>query len=114
MRVTKEVMQKVIKWFAYGETGLSSKFMATYLTTGEGRPSYPHDPSDFNRCLLLLSEIPELKLNMHKLSNVNPQWSELVKHWDELERCFIQEVGVNWCNGNSAPITYKAMKGMKC
>lgn len=50
MRVTKATMEKVLKWFAYGDTGMSSKFMATYITTGEGRVAYPHDPDDLNRC----------------------------------------------------------------
>jgi len=113
-RVTKELMLKVLKWFATGRVGSSSKCMATYLTTGviPVRGDYPHDPDDLNRCLLLLEAVPELREHLHKMANVNEQWEELVEDWDALESCFINEVGLNWCNGNTASITYKAMKQM--
>lgn len=116
-QVTKDLMSKVLKWFATGRVGLSSKCMAVYLTTGEvdvRGGSYPHDPDDLNRCLLLLNEVPELREHLHKMSKVNKVWSNLVEDWDALESCFLNEVGLNWCKAKRAPITYKAMKQMGC
>lgn len=115
--VNKELMAKTLRWFGSGQVGLSSQFMAVYLTTGsnEGiRVAYPHDPDDLNRCLLLLEAVPELREHMHKLSKVCDQWSQLVENWDALESCFLNEVGLNWCKGKRARITYKAMKEMGC
>ncbi|AUR95169.1 hypothetical protein NVP1201B_64 [Vibrio phage 1.201.B._10N.286.55.F1] len=113
---TKELMHKVLVWFATGRVGSSSKCMATYLTTEVIPPygDYPHDPDDLNRCLLLLEAVPELRDYLPQMANVNKQWKELVDNWDALESCFINEVGLNWCKGSRAPITYKAMKQMGC
>lgn len=111
-RVTKELMVKVLAWFANGRVGCSSSFMATYLTTGKGDGSYPHDPDDLNRCLLLLEAVPELRDHLPKLAGVSKQWKELVENWDALEQSFLNEAGLNWCKSNRAAITYKAMKHM--
>lgn len=45
--------ERIIRWFVDGETGLSSKTMASYLGFGviPKRISYPHDVSDFDRCI---------------------------------------------------------------
>ncbi len=114
-KASKEVMAKVIVWFGGGCTGISSECMAIYLTTGvtPSRASTPSDPSDFNRCLKLIRDVPELKPIISKMSKVSPKWAELVKNWDKLESCFINEVGEFWAlEDKSATITYKAMKGM--
>lgn len=114
-QVSKATMVKVLQWMNSGDTGASSKCMATYLSIGECKSiSYPHDPSDLNRCFQLLIRVPELKDNLGKMADLCKEWKELVEVWDNLEKCFVAEVGVNWCNGNSAPITYKAMKEMGC
>ncbi len=114
--VTKDLMSKVLRWFATGRVGSSSKCMATYLTTEVIPPygDYPRDPDDFNRCLLLLEAVPELRNHLHKMEKVNKQWKELVKNWDAIESCFLNEAGLNWSKGNKATITYKAMKEMGC
>lgn len=113
-RITKATLINVLKWFATGQVGASSKCMATYLTTGVIPPygDYPHDPDDLNRCLLLLQAVPELREHLPRMANVNKEWDALVKDWDALERAFINEVGLDWCNGDVATITYKAMKQM--
>lgn len=113
-KVTNDIIKKALKWFATGCVGSSSKFMATYLTIGEGDKSYPHDPDDFNRCLLLLNAVPELRSHIHKLKKVSPQWEQLVDNWDALESCFLNEAGLNWSKSGRASITYKAMKHMGC
>ena len=112
-QITKNTMKKVLEWFGSGRVGMSSEAIALNLTLGTTKyKSYPHDPSDFNRCLMLIKAVPELKENMHKMSKVSDKWEVLIENWEGLESCFINEVGENWSNGNRAPITYKAMKGM--
>ena len=111
--ITKDVMKKVFTWFASGNTGVSSKTIATYLCTGEYLGGCtPCDPADFNRCLQLIMAVPELKDHLYKMKKINKQWEKLIDNWDSLEQCFISEVGENWCNGGRATITYNAMKGM--
>lgn len=111
--VTKETMRKVLLWMANGRTGVSSKTIASYICTGEKvAGSTPLDPSDFNRCLMLIKAVPELKDHLHKMKTLDVKWVALVDNWDSLEECFINEVGENWSKGDSAPITYAAMKGM--
>ncbi len=109
----KETLEKVITWFTCANTGASSEAIAGYLTTGAiGYCSTPSDPSDFNRCLMLLDAIPELKEDMHKMKNLGRQWPVLIDSWDIIEKSFIDEVGLNWCHGGSAPKTYKLMKSI--
>lgn len=112
-QVTKETMRKVLLWMANGRTGVSSKTIAAYICTGEKIVgSTPCDPSDFNRCLLLIKAVPELKDHLYKMKGLSSKWDKLVDNWDSLEQCFINEVGENWSKGERAPITYAAMKGM--
>lgn len=114
MRVTNKIREKVLHWLVNGRVGMSSKFMACTIINVECFYAHPHDPADFNRCLLLLEEIPELKAGMGKLKGKSKQWDALLEDWDFLESCFINEVGKNWSNGDRAVITYKAMKAMGC
>jgi hypothetical protein len=101
---------RLLKWFAGPDVGLSSKAMAMAALGIDFDPDYPHDPSDFNRCLLLLLHVPEVKPHMHKLAAVSPQWSRLIARWDEIEASFLCEVGLNWSKGGSAPKTYQLMR----
>lgn len=111
--VTKETMRKVLLWMANGRTGISSKTIASYICTGEKvNGCTPCDPADFNRCLMLIKAVPELKDHLYKMKTLDAKWGKLVDNWDSLEKCFINEVGENWSNGGSAPVTYAAMKGM--
>ncbi|EJV0369631.1 hypothetical protein N5280_002477 [Vibrio vulnificus] len=72
--------------------------------------SYPHDPSDFNRCLVLVHNVPEIRTYFSDIAKLNVQWKALISRWDELEETFIEEVGFNWCKAQSAPKTYALMK----
>jgi len=107
--------EKLLKWFITGETGSSSKVMASVFAgiTPTGT-SYPHDPSDFNRCLMLLEAVPEAKDHMDKLRVLSPVWDRFVDDWSKLESLFIAEAGLNWCKCHSAPKTYKAIQSTSC
>jgi hypothetical protein len=114
-KITKEVLLKVMTWqYTSENTGLSSECMAAVLCGIETKSkTAPCDPSDFNRCLQLLKFAPELKSRLHLMKQVSKQWKALVENWDEIEKCFISEVGENWKEkGKSATATYYAMKGL--
>lgn len=104
--------QKTIDWLANGETGISSKTMAFWLAfdVKMSDASHPLDPTDFDRCLRLLDAVPEMRPHLPRMAKVSPQWARLVKHWDEVERCHLKEVGLGWTKARSAPETYYLMQ----
>lgn len=115
--MSAEVMGKVIRWFACGRTGISSETIAIYLTTRTHHKyghNHPHDPADLNRCLLLLDAIPELRQDLQKMADVSDVWEKLIKRWDEVEKCFLDEVGLDWVNADSAPKTFELMQEIGC
>ena len=112
-RVTAQVKDKVLKWtYECENTGMSSRALAYFLTTGEvGRYGlcHPSDPSDLNRCLILFQWVPELKERLTLIAKKSEVWAELVENWEWLELTLKAE----WETGK-APVTYKAMKKMGC
>lgn len=103
---------EILKWFAVGETGSSSKVMAFQLLGLPHDKNYPCDPADFNRCLKFLEAVPVAKVHMDKISRISEYWERLVKNWTEIEQCFLDEVGLNWCKGQhlKAEKTYRLME----
>ncbi len=102
---------KIIDWFANGRVGASSRVMASVISGAKDTDgSHPYDPDDLNRCLLFLDRVPEAREHLHKLCSVSKQWNSLIKRWNEIEKSFLDEVGLNWCNSDSAPKTYDLMK----
>lgn len=116
MSEAKNQTEKVLEWMAYGEPGRSSETMAFRLLgmKPRQRESHPLDPADFNRCLKLLKAVPELRDKLPEMKAVSPAWSAIVDRWSELEESFIDEVGWDWSNGQSAPKTYALMKEIGC
>ena len=110
----------ILDWYANGETGISSKAMASALVdiipTNQWAKfgNHPSDPSDFNRCLKLLNAVPEARNHMDKVAKLSDVWARLVDRWDELEKCFLDEVGYDWCKAKEAPKTYALMKEIGC
>ena len=105
---------KILEWFATGRVGASSKAMACAAAGLPGDKSHPYDPDDLNRCLLLLEAVPEIRDCMDKVAEISGTWAKLVTRWDEVEKCFLDEVGLNWCKANSASKTYELMKQIGC
>lgn len=101
---------KIIHWLASGETGASSKTMAFTAMGIPCRQPHPHDPSDFNRCLLLIKTVPEIRNYFDKIALLSKSWKAIIDRWNEVERCFIDEVGLNWCKGDRASKTYALMQ----
>lgn len=102
---------KILEWFGNGDTGMSSECMA--LVSCGIKPKYtctPSDPSDLNRCIKLVEDVPEVLNKAVAISEVSKGWHNLMNHWDELVSLFHSEVGENWSIGSSAPKTYARMK----
>jgi len=101
---------KILHWLCTGRVGLSSKAMAARIAGMDGGSDHPCDPDDLNHCLLFLEAVPEARAHMDKLSTLSTEWEMLVVHWQEIERLFIDEVGLNWCKHGRAEKTYALMQ----
>lgn len=101
-------------WLATGERGLSSEAIA--LTTLGLRPtgwraSWPLDPADLRRCLLLLERVPETREGgLLPLAKRCPRWAALVRIWDRLSETLRSEIGETLPPEGSAPQTYELMQ----
>ena len=104
---------KILEWLANGETGISSKCMAFAALGIRAEYQYaPSDPSDFNRCLLLVERVPEIKKKFSEIAKISNEWNAVIENWDSIRQLFISEVGENWSTGESAPLTYQLMKDL--
>lgn len=104
-------MDNATKWLLKGQIGLSSKSMlAAHLGDTTVEINHPYDPSDFNRCLLMLEMVPEARGSFDEIAKLSPVWARLIERWGEVEKSFIDEVGLGWSKANRAPKTYKLMK----
>lgn len=110
----KTVEERAVAWIRDGRVGASSRAIHDHML--ELKPkwgfSYPSDPADLNRCLLLLDLIPEWKPRMGEMAQHGAQWAGLVARWDEIVQCFLDEVGLDWSKGHDirATKTYAMMK----
>ena len=101
-------------WLAVGERGLSSEAIA--LTTLGLEPtgfraSWPLDPADLRRCLLLLEAVPETReKGLLVLAKRCPRWAALVEVWDRLSETLRSEIGESLPQRGTAPKTYTLMK----
>ena len=103
--------RKILKWLAKGATGSSSKYMAfTALGIKTKYISYPFDPADLNRCIILTKKVPEILGSLDLVAKSCPQWGQIIHNWDFLVTLLHQEAGENWEKQKSAPKTYKEMK----
>lgn len=112
--------KSLLKWALLGDVGQSSRAMAIVAADLDGSDTeddyfdytaHPYDPSDFNRCLQLIKEAPEVKDSFHRIAELSPQWNALIQHWDEIEAMFIEEVGENWHDRQKpATKTYNFMR----
>lgn len=108
------VLLKILTWLAKDNTGLSSEFMVfTALGIKSKRAGcYPCDPADFNRCLVMLDRVPEVKNFFDVIAQSNPQWAAIIKNWDLIEQTFLEEAGFDWSKSQRAPKTYALMRNV--
>lgn len=108
--------QKIINWFATGRTGLSSCCLAVSLVNQDSAKSvakeHPRDPADFERCLILLNAVPELRDRLSIMKNVSKEWGFLIDQWEKVEATFKQETGFPSLRWHSAPQTYELMQSI--
>ena len=105
-----EIQTKVLSWIATGCVGASSQAMAMAACGLPSDGSYPHDPDDLNRCLLMLEAVPEVRAHFDKIAALGVVWGRLIARWGEIEEAFLDEAGRNWSKARSAPKTYQLMK----
>lgn len=102
---------RLARWFASGDTGISSETIALWMAAGEKLDKWgdgtPSDGADFGRCYRLLRAIPEWRPRISEMAARGGKWPHLVKHWDEVEALYLRELKApKKCAG----ITYKRMK----
>jgi len=114
-RRSGQLRDSMLRWFATGQRGLSSEAMASCAIDAPVRdwPSnHPHDPADFNRCLLLVAQVPHVREAFPAIAKLSPQWRTIIEHWDELEAMFVGEAGLNWEKAGQAPNTFARMRDL--
>lgn len=108
-------LERGLAWLAGRDTGASSKAICLHMLGhrfGE-HADYPRDPDDLGRCLRLLDLMPEWKLRLSEMAAYGPVWRGLVEKWDHLAAMMADEVGVDWSKGQSAPLTYEAIRAIR-
>lgn len=110
-----DLIRKLLKWLAGPDTGLSSEAMAFCAAKIQRTGSWsgiehPYDPSDFNRCLLLVEQVPEVRDHFPRIAELSDEWAAIIAAWDELKEMFVDEVGLDLKKGLSAPRTYQRMQ----
>ncbi len=108
-----EIQSKVLGWFATGRVGASSKAMALAACDLPNDGSYPSDPDDLNRCLLMLEAVPEVRDHFDKIAALGVVWARLIGRWADIEASFLDEAGLKWSKANTAPKTYALMREVK-
>lgn len=105
--------EKILRWLAAGQIGSSSKAMAACIAGIEiTHARHPHDPADFNHCLMFLDAVPEAREHLYKVSELSEYWTAIISNFEQIECSFIDEVGLDWSKGKHAPITHKLMKSI--
>ena len=108
------MIMSMTMWLAVGERGLSSEAIALTALGLEPtgfRASWPHDPADLRRCLLLLEAVPDARENgLMALAKRCPKWAALVKVWDRLSETLRSEIDESLSPRGSAPRTYALMR----
>lgn len=113
MPVAEQTIEaRAVAWLRDGQVGMSSRAIHDHMLGLEPNRgfSYPRDPDDLNRCLILLELIPEWAPRIPEMAIHGKAWSGLAVQWGLIAETFIAEVGLDWCNERSAPKTYALMK----
>ena len=100
-------------WLKKGSRGISSEAIFSKLTgldiSSNWGFQHPLDPSDFNRCSMLLEMVPEFKADLHKMKEVSEVWLSLVENWEELESMLQRRK-----SGEENVPMYERMKELGC
>lgn len=115
LAATGAEMREVTRWIVGRDTGTSSKTIWSVMMGAEpDDASPPSDPSDFGRCHRLLQIAPvSWRENLQRVADKYPEWSALVRQWDELTALYEDELvngPINKYRERMAPKTYARMK----
>lgn len=77
------IEERLGDWLDNGERGLSSEYVAHYMSGVEARHAYPHDYDDLRRVILLIDRIPEWSSRMQELSEVKG-WERIAPQWEAI------------------------------
>lgn len=108
----KNMTERLLEWYATGETGLSSQAIAKAtagLSTGTHRDGrMPSDAWDLRRCILLLRKVPEAyERGVLVLATRHAGWKVLAANWPQLEKTLVSELGEALDLNADTPRTYK-------
>ena len=105
------------EWLMFGERGVSSEAMVSWLVYGRtptGSFNDPADPDDFRRCENLLSSVPTLRDELPRMGELSTRWAGLVERWGKIRDLMEQETGPHiWHRprwGDKAPKAYALMQ----
>lgn len=97
---------KLLLWFATGETGLSSKSMAKAVMGVKNDEIYPpYDVGDFTRCAKLVKAIPEILDHRDTIAKLSPEWNAIMGSWDQIHASLVAERGDDFSIKRPAPET---------
>lgn len=108
----EKVIAKIGEWLVDGDTGLSSKYLASVILHGKAKEvSYPYDPSDFNRCVKMCEFVGfPIEDAVFLASRQSVQWKAIHDHLPQVMRLYREEcVGDSW----RAPKLYAFMKEIR-
>lgn len=93
-KMPKEPGARVAQWMIGDDRGISSEYLAAvFMGAPTRRGDYPLDPSDFGRCYRLLKLVPEIrKAIFAKVARRDSVWRQLILHWDEIEKLYLEEL----------------------
>lgn len=115
-----ELDSQCLEWLETGRVGASSRALCFHLggeivkekineafgeSQSKAHDDFPHDPSDFNRCMKFFEAVPKAREKLSDMINITPQWEALVTSWNELEGIYNKEK-----LEDKAPELYAAMQ----
>lgn len=106
VKVTNTIEEKALNWLNNGRVGLSSATICGTLypnllshhklankldNNDKLEINWPHDSSDFGRCLTFLETVPEARERLGELSSLSKEWKGLVENWNQIELLFNED-----------------------
>lgn len=83
------IEERLGDWLQNGERGLSSEYVAHFMSGAEAHIAYPHDYDDLRRVILLIDRIPEWAPRMQELSDVKG-WERIAPKWEAIVTAVIE------------------------
>ena len=75
--------------------------------------SWPRDPDDLRRCILLLDRCPSAWAGVVVLASLSREWAALRDAWEDLDSLIREEAGGDVSIGRfRAPATHERMKSI--